>query len=417
MDAINLKYHLNLSLVMKKYKLSNGITIIHEKKSTKSVAVEVMFKVGSNNETKELAGISHFLEHMLFEGTKNRKDSREIANEIEKYGGDFNAYTTGDRTSFFIKIINKQFDKALDILSDIVKNPIFGEKIIEKEKQVVLKEINMVIDDSRLFQWILFQQALFEKHPAANPTYGTVQTVKGFTKQNVVDYYFRHYVPGNMIITVVGNVSNVKKKIKKFFGDIKHKNGPKRARVAEPSQKSPKNVVRKKKTLNSYMVLGYNTVPRLHPDSFVFDVITGILGRGQSGWMFDQIRNKRGLAYQVGVNNESELDYGMFAIYTNLDKKNIEKAKKIIFEQFRRLKGATENDIDESKTFIEGNHTLQMEDNFHNADYLAFWETIKDAKLANSYIKNVRKVTVKDVERIVDKYLTKNYTMVVIEQE
>src|SRR3989344_7293461 len=129
--------------LMKKYKLRNGITIIFEKNSSKSVAVEVMFKVGSNYETKHLAGISHFLEHMLFEVTKNRKDSREIANEIEKYGGEFNAYTTGDRTSFFIKIINKRFDIALDILSDMVANPVFDKKIIEKEKQVILKEINM----------------------------------------------------------------------------------------------------------------------------------------------------------------------------------------------------------------------------------------------------------------------------------
>src|SRR3989344_6893833 len=189
MPYINLIYHLNLSVLMKKYILRNGITLIHEKKSANSVAVEVMFKVGSNDETKKLAGISHFLEHMLFEGTKNRKDSREIANEIEKYGGDFNAYTTGDRTAFFIKIINKQFDIALDILSDMVKNPVFDAKIMEKEKLVVLKEINMVTDDSRLHQWILFEKSLFEKNPARNPTYGTAETVKAITRNQLVDYY------------------------------------------------------------------------------------------------------------------------------------------------------------------------------------------------------------------------------------
>src|SRR3989338_7384046 len=154
---------------MKKYTLKNGITLIFEKTSSKSVAVEIMFKVGSNFESLKVAGISHFLEHMLFEGTKKRKTSREIANEIEKYGGDFNAYTTGDRTAFFIKIINKRFDVALDILSDMVKNPVFGKKIIEKEKQVILKEINMITDDPRLHQWILFQKTLFERHHAKNP--------------------------------------------------------------------------------------------------------------------------------------------------------------------------------------------------------------------------------------------------------
>ena len=155
---------------MKKYVLKNGLTALFSKNSSKSVAVEVMFKVGSNDETKKIFGISHFLEHMLFEGTKNRKDSREIANEIEKYGAEFNAYTSGDRTAFFIKIINKKFEIALDILSDMVVNPLFSKKMVEKEKRVISKEINMVTDDPKQYQWILFQKNLFEKHPAKNPT-------------------------------------------------------------------------------------------------------------------------------------------------------------------------------------------------------------------------------------------------------
>jgi len=168
---------------MERYKLKNGAEIIFQRNYSKSVAVEVVFKVGSNHENKNLAGVSHFLEHMLFEGTKNRKTSREIANEIEKYGGEFNAYTAGDRTAFFIKIINKKFEKALEILSDMVANPLFSKKTIEKEKQVVLKEINMVTDDPRLHQWILFHKTLFDKHPAKNPTYGNVETVKNFERR------------------------------------------------------------------------------------------------------------------------------------------------------------------------------------------------------------------------------------------
>ena len=397
--------------------LKNGIVVIFEKNMSKSVAIEVMFKIGSNFESSKLAGISHFLEHMLFEGTKNRKDSRTIANEIEKYGGEFNAYTTGDRTAFFIKIINKRFDRALDILSDMVANPIFDKKIIEKEKQVILKEINMVTDDSRLHQWVLFQKNLFENHPAKNPTYGTVQTVKSFDRKHVLDYYNSHYLPNNMVISVVGNVKNVKGNIKKYFGNLKPGKLLKRPNVHEPLQTKVKKFVDKKKTLNSYMVLGYKTVSRTAKESYVFDVITGILGRGQSGWMFDEIRNKRGLAYQVGINNESESDYGIFAVYTGLDKKNIEKAKKIILQQFKRLERISKNDLEESKTYIEGNHTLELEENFHRADNLAVWETIKDASLSASYLKNIRKVTINDVKRIAKKYLNDKYTLVVIEQK
>ncbi|MBI2656837.1 insulinase family protein [Candidatus Woesearchaeota archaeon] len=402
---------------MKKHKLKNGITVLFEKNHSKSVAVEVMFKVGSNFESRQMAGISHFLEHMLFEGTKNRKDSREIANEIEKYGGEFNAYTTGDRTAFFIKIISKRFDIALDILSDMVANPVFDKNTIEKEKSVVLKEINMVTDDSRLHQWVLFQKALFEKHPAKNPTYGTVETVKGFDKKHVADYYYSHYIPNNMVISVAGNVSEVKERIEKYFSSLKPGKKIERETVLEALQAKTKKVVEKKKTLNSYMVLGYKTVPRTNKDSYIFDVITSILGRGQSGWIFDEIRNKRGLAYNVGVNSESEIDYGIFAVYAGMDKSNIEKAKKIILQQFRRLDTASRTDLEEAKTYIEGNHALTMEDNFHHADNLAVWETIKDARLADSYLKNIRKVTVDDVKRIARKYLNNRYTMVVIEQK
>ena len=402
---------------MEKYKLKNGITLIFEKNSSKSVAVEVMFRVGSNFEKKGMAGISHFLEHMLFEGTKNRKDSREIANEIEKYGGEFNAYTTGDRTAFFIKIINKRFDKALDVLSDMVANPVFDKKVIEKEKLVILKEINMVTDDSRLHQWILFQKTLFEKHPAKNPTYGTVEAVKSFDRKKVADYYYAHYIPNNMIISIVGNVKNAKEKIEKYFGRLKPGKITRRKMVREPFQKKSKKFVEKKKTLNSYMVLGYQTVSRMEKDAYVFDIITAVLGRGQSGWIFDEIRNKRGLAYQVGVNDENESDYGVFAVYTGLDKKNIEKAKDIILQQFRRLDRINEKDLEEAKTFIEGSYTLETEDNFKHADELAVLESIKSAELAKSYLKNIRKVKINDVKRVAKKYLNDKYTLVIIEQK
>lgn len=401
---------------MMKYKLNNGIIVIFEKNSSKSVAVEVMFKVGSNFESKDMAGISHFLEHMLFEGTKNRKNSREIANEIEKYGGEFNAYTTGDRTAFFIKIINKRLGNALDILSDMISNPIFDAKTIQKEKQVILKEINMVNDDPRLYQWILFQKTLFERHPAKNPTYGSVETVKSFDKKHIADYYYSHYIPNNIVISIVGNVKNVKGRIEKYFGNLKPKKKIKRKIVTEFLQKKIKKFVEKKNTLNSYMVLGYKTVPRLHKDSYVLDVISAILGRGQSGWMFDEIRNKHGLAYQVGINDENEVDYGMFAVYCGLDKKNVEKAKEIILQQFKKLERISEKELWEAKNYIEGSHTLTIEDNFHYADYLAVWETIKDAKLADSYLKDIKKVTISDVKRVAKKYLNDKYTLVVIEQ-
>ena len=402
---------------MKKYTLNNGIKILFEKNNSKSVSVEVMFKVGSNYESAKIAGISHYLEHMLFEGTRKRKNSTKIANEIEKYGAEFNAYTTGDRTAFFIKIINKKFDKALEILSDMVKNSVFDEKIMEKEKKVILKEINMVTDDPRQHQWILFHKSLFEKHPAGNPTYGSKETVKAINREVLMSYFGKYYLPNNMIVSVVGNVNGAKNKILKYFSDMKPKQVLQRKTIKEPKQDNSKKFVEKRKINNSYMVLGYKTASRLDNDSYVLDVVYGILARGQSGWLFDEIRNKRGLAYQVGAMHETEKDHGYFAVYTGLDKSNIEKARKIILEQFKRLQNLSRKELEEAKTYLEGNHALTIEDNFHLADNNAYWESIKDSNLAKNYIQKIKKVTADDVKRVAKKYFNNNYTLVVIEQK
>lgn len=402
---------------MEKYRLGNGITILFRKNSSKSVAVEVMVKTGSNHENKSILGISHFLEHMLFEGTKKRPDSTIIANEIEKYGAEFNAYTSTNRTAFFIKIINKHFEKALGILSDMVSDPLFREDKIDKEKKVILREIDMVTDDPRQHQWILFQKSLFDRHPAKNPTYGTIRTVNALSRKEIFDYYKKYYVANNIIISVVGNVDNVKNNIQKYFGSLNTGKIPKRKAINEPLNKKIKTVFEKRKTQNSYIVLGYKAPVRTHKDSYSMDVIASILGRGQSGWIFDEIRNKHGLSYQTGVQHESEDDYGTFAVFAGLDRKNIQKAKSIILKQLKRLQKVTKKELDEAKTYIEGHHALELEDNFHYADNMSFWELIKDVKLADSYIRTMREVTVNDVKRAAKKYLNYNYTFVAIEQK
>lgn len=402
---------------MKKYKLSNGATVLLEKNNSKSVAVQIMFKVGSNFETAKIAGISHYLEHMLFEGTTNRSSGREIANEIEQYGAEFNAYTTGDRTAYFIKIINKRFEKALEILSDMVHNPLFDKKIMEKEKNVVLKEINMYHDDPRQHQWTLFQKNVFAKHPAKEPTLGTAKTVKAISQKTLFSYFKKHYSSSNMIISISGNIKNPQALIKKYFGKQRKTKVVRRKHVTESAPKKATTIKEKRNIKNSYIVLGYRTVPRLNKDSYVLDVISSVLGRGQSGWMFEEIRNKRGLAYQVGLHLEHEADYGYFSVYAGLDKSKIKRAKELIIEQFRKLDTLTKKELTEAKNYLEGNYTLSMEDNFHTADNHAYWETIKDAKLADSYLKNIKKATLSDVKRVAKKYLTNNYTFVAIEQK
>lgn len=402
---------------MEKHIFKNGLTLLFEKRNTNTVAVEMTVKVGSNNETKNINGISHFIEHMMFEGTKKRTTSKEISSEIEKLGGELNAYTSNERTSFFVKILDKHFEKALDVLSDMMQNPLFLEKSIEKERKVILKEIDMVRDEPRFHQWTLFQKTLYKKHPAKNPTYGTIEAVSNIKRKDLVDYYNSYYKPNNMIISIVGNVKDVKNKVQNSFNNFKKAKIKKILKITEPKQKKAIRKSEKKKLFSSYMILGYKTAKRFEKESYVLDVIYSVLGRGQSGRLFEEIRNKQGLAYEVGVQHEASMDYGFFAVYLNTDKKNVNKAKDIILKEFAKLKKLSNKEIKEAKIQIEGSYSLENDDNFKFADQIAFWEMIKDSRLAINYIKNINQVTKKDIIKVVNKYLNKNYTLTLLEQD
>lgn len=398
---------------MEKVLLPNGLTVIFEKRKGNSVVVNVMIKVGSNSENKLEKGISHFMEHILFEGTEKRPTNKDISNEIEKIGGDFNAYTSNEKTCFYVKVLKKYFPIAVEVLADILQHSLLQEKDIAKEKKVVLKEVDMIYDEPRYFQWVLLQENLFEKHPCRYPTYGTKKSINSLTRKKIIDFYNKYYLPNNMVISVVGDVAGWKKEIEKNFS---FKKGvlPASAPVNEPAALKKKIKKRKMNIANTYLVLGFKAVPRNHPDSYTLDVINGILGRGQSGRMFTEIRSKRGLAYDVGTQSVVEKSFGYFAAYATIDKKNINLVQKLILTELSRLKTVTEKDLGEAKDFIEGDYLLGLEEAQKASDQLLFWELVKEAKLMDRYVKKIRTVSVAEVKRVAQKYF-KNYTLVVLE--
>jgi len=358
---------------MEKVVLPNGLTVIYECKKGPSVVVEVMIKGGSCAETNQERGISHFLEHMLFEGTPKRPDNHAITNEIEKVGGDFNAYTTNERTCFYVKVMGKHFALAVDILSDMLQNPLFKEEHIAKEKNVVIKEIELMNDEPKYRQWILLQQNLFDKHPCRFPTYGYKPFLKKLTRERIQKYFQEKYVPNNMILAIVGDVPNWKKVAKEKFTFKPKKISLPFFQENGPVQKT-KTVRVKKPAGNTYLTLGFRTVPRNHPDSYAVEIIDGILGRGQSGKMFTELRSKKGLAYDVGTQEIAEASFGFFAVYACVDKKNIELVRKMILTEIQKLEHVSEKDIQEAKDYLEGSYYLSMEDSQKISDQLLFWE-------------------------------------------
>ena len=178
----------------------------------------------------------------------------------------------------------------------------------------------------------------------------------------------------------------------------------KREQFYEPLPQKNKIKIVKKKIVNTYTVMGFKTVPQKHPDSYILEVINGVLGRGQSGKMFAEIRAKKGLAYDVGTQNINEETYGYFAIYATIDKKNINLVKGLCLKEIEKLKKITKEDLQEAKDYVEGDYLLEVEDSQKVADQLLFWEHVQDAKLINQFIKKIRKVNVTDVRRVINKY-------------
>lgn len=397
---------------MKEITLKNSLKVIIYPKKISTTTISVHVRTGSNNESEDILGISHFIEHMLFEGTKTRS-SLQISSEIEKIGGELNAATSNERTFFYAHVPNKHIKKAIEILSDIIQNPSFKQKLIEKERKVIINEIKLITDEPRFHQWTIFTKNLFQKNPAKTPVYGKEETIKKITRKQILDYYRKYYTSNNITITIIGK-TNLVKLIKKDFSKLKPKELPKPKIEKEPLQHKPIIFKEKRPTLQSYLVLGYKTPTRLKKESYALDILENILGYGQSSKLFITIRNKYGLAYEIGLEHESKPDYGFFAAYANTNKKNIKRVVSLILKEFKNIQNLTEKELQEAKSSIEGLYILTKDDPKKFSDFLGFWDRVKNASLAENYIKEIKRITLEEVKQVAKKYLTNNYTLTII---
>ncbi len=400
---------------MQKTTLANGLEIIYIPQKSTSVTVQIMVKIGSAIEKPEELGLAHFLEHILFEGTPKRPNSFLIANEIEKVGGAFNAYTTHERTCYYAKVPKKHFKSTLNVLSDIIQHPLFQKESVEKEKKVVLKEIDMVHDDAHSLQWIELQKELYPNSKSLHPTYGTKKIVQNLTPKKIATFFKTYYHPKNITIAIVGEVKNWKKEVETVF-----ETGHGIIKTTPPCSQVPltKSSTRKisKDMSSCHIVLGFRAVKRSNPDSYVLDVIDAILGRGQSGKMFQQVRGEHGLAYEVGTSNVCDKEYGYFAVYAVVDPSKKEKTEQVIVEVLNTLNQVTKKELSEAKTYLEGEYLLDLEDTQKVADQILFWDQVESYTKADEYVKNIKQVTIQDITRVTAKYLQK-YAKVVIEKK
>ena len=391
-------------------KLPNGLTVIFDRMPADSIAIQALVAVGSNYEQPNVAGISHFLEHMLFEGTTKRT-AQQLTNEIERYGGEFNAATSNEKTIYYIIMPKKHFKIALTIMADILQHPTFKPKIVEKERNVILNEMSVLNDDPKVYQWILFYKHLFKRHPARNPIYGTPTAVKAIDRSALQKFFTTYYVPNNVTLSIAGNIQNPLPAIRHAFRRWKQKPLQPHQTTSEPREMRPASHRFTMPYAHAYLVFGYKCPPRNHSDSYALDVIRAILSRGQSARLFNEIRTKRGLAYVVGAHYDANIDFGAFGVYAGTEAKHVSLVRKILLKQLKG-KRFTAREVQEAKSYIEGSFILANEESKDRADMNASWWMFR--KRPAHYVKRIKKVTLAQVNAAARRYFSHGYTEVLI---
>lgn len=343
--------------------LENGVRILTEKvPAVRSVAIGVWVDVGSRDENEENSGISHFIEHMMFKGTTHRS-AKQIAEELDAVGGQLNAFTTKEYTCYYAKTLDEHFDLALDLLSDMLFHSKFAQEDIDREKNVIIEEIKMYEDAPDELVHDLFAKTIWQDHALGKPIIGTTEIVSNMTREKIVDYMSRYYVPGRMVVSVAGNIDEaaVLERLKPVFGTLQGEDLINR-KFIQPLA-SAQSDCRKKDTEQVHMVLGTPGLSLDHQDLYTVQVINTILGGGLSSRLFQEIREQRGLVYTVYSYHSSYHDSGLFGIYAGLSKKNVNQTMELILKEIKDIKqnGVTTEELKRAKDQLKGNLLLSLE--------------------------------------------------------
>jgi predicted Zn-dependent peptidase len=347
--------------LIKKYTCQNGVRVVLENIPTvRSVAIGVWIGTGSRNEHPGNNGVSHFLEHMFFKGTKTRT-AREIAESFDSIGGQVNAFTSKEYTCYYAKVLDTHSKFALDVLADMFFNSTFDGEELNKEKNVVLEEIKMYEDTPDDIVHDLLGKAIYESHPLGYPILGTEETLETFKGDTLREYMHETYTPENVVISIAGNISD------SFIQEVERLFGSYEAGKQERNEDKPvfhsNRVSRKKETEQAHLCLGYEGLPVGHKDMYSLILLNNILGGSMSSRLFQDVREQRGLAYSVFSYHSSFQDTGMVTIYGGTGAKQLDVLFETIQETLATLKrdGITEKELKNSKEQMKGSLMLSLE--------------------------------------------------------
>lgn len=392
--------------MFRKTTLKNGLRIITApQKSTKAVTVLVLVQTGSKYETKEKNGISHFLEHMFFKGTIKRPNTLAIAEALDRVGGEFNAFTDKEDTGYWAKVDGKHIDLALDWVSDVFLNSKLGKKEIEKEKGVIIEEINMYLDTPMFYIEDLWEELLYGDQPAGWGIAGNKKVIAKIKRKQFIDYILNHYLSKNVVIVVTGNIKkteDLKIKIKNYFKDIKTGRTKSKKHVIE-TQKKPETLVHYKKTDQTHLHLGVRAYDIFDSRRYILMLLSVILGGNMSSRLWISVREKEGLAYYIKTSFHGYTDSGYLVTKAGIDNNRVEKAIEIILKEYSKIveEKVNKNELRKAKDYIRGRSILNMEDSSSQATFYGAQELLENRilTLEEKFVK-IEAVTADDIRRV-----------------
>lgn len=347
--------------MIEKHTSKNGVRIVMENiPAVRSVTIGVWVLTGSRNESQFNNGISHFLEHMFFKGT-NTRSPQDIAEAFDSIGGQVNAFTSKEYTCFFAKVLDTHKEYALEILADMFFNSSFDEAEIEREKKVIYEEIKMYEDTPDDIVHDLLAQASYGEHPLGYPILGTEEHLKSFNADTLKNYMKERYIPENVVISVAGNLDDsFAAKIEEHFGSYQF--GTDRSEIQKPTFLA-NNIERNKDTEQAHLCLGYNGLPIGDESTYSLVIMNNVLGGSMSSRLFQEVREKQGLAYSVFSFHASFLDNGLLTIYAGTGKDQLPLLEGTINETMGTLikNGLTDKELMNSKEQLKGNLMLSLE--------------------------------------------------------
>ncbi len=391
-------------------KLDNGITVVMEKMpSVRSVSFGIFVKNGSRNENNKTNGISHFIEHLMFKGTKNRS-AKQIADDMDSVGGQINAYTTKEYTCYYTKTLDTHFDMALDVLADMYFNSLFSDEDISKERNVIIEEINMYEDAPEEVGYDILQGAIWKGNSLSFPILGTEKSISGFDNVSIKNYYREHYRTDNTVLSVAGNFEKDKiiDEIKKYFG--KFESLDKETILKNSVYEKPsyfKSDVKKEKDIEQlHLTMCFPGVKVGSDESYALAAVNTIFGGGMSSRLFQRIREERGLVYTVYSFSSNFSDSGIFGIYAALSPNHFNQVYELILNEISELKKEkiTKEQLAKTKEQLKSNFILSLENSSSRSSNIGrSMLLLNKINEVDDIIEKVNGVSLENVENIIEK--------------